>query len=186
MNGNGLGRTAADGEQGQAFLEFALVLPFLILLLAGILDVGLMINEHLSLTSVAQTGTRLAQQTINLELDTYGADGNLRSAYVNTTLEPCRRGVVNYITPPPDPPAQQVLVHERLVRVLCLLEERGNFRFLEKTDRGGLPNLDIVFFLNRDVAQDTVELTLTARYNAFLPFFDGLALSVKSSAPYLY
>lgn len=45
-------------EEGQAIVEFALVLPVLLLVLTAILQFGLMFNQYLSLTDAVRTGAR--------------------------------------------------------------------------------------------------------------------------------
>ncbi len=180
--GNRFKRTRT-GESGQAFLEFALVLPFLILLLAGILDVGLMINEHLSLSNVAQSGIRLAQQTAELEVT---SAPHPRSHYVNTVLLPC---TYNQAVPNPLPPdgSQIKLVHDRVIRVLCLLQQRGQLRFIRSdTIILEITRLPPDASVGAPDDQDTVSLSLWADYDGFLPFFRGLTIAARSTGPYLY
>ncbi len=45
-------------EEGQAIVEFALVLPVLLLILTAILQFGLMFNKYLALTDAVRTGAR--------------------------------------------------------------------------------------------------------------------------------
>ena len=45
-------------EEGQTLVEFALVLPVLLLLLVGILKFGMLFNNYLTLTDVARAGAR--------------------------------------------------------------------------------------------------------------------------------
>lgn len=47
------------GNRGQATAEMALVLPILILILVGIVDVGRMMNTYLSVTHAAREALRL-------------------------------------------------------------------------------------------------------------------------------
>jgi Flp pilus assembly protein TadG len=47
-------------RKGQSLVELCLVLPFLIMLVAGVMDVGLLIYAHLELTHAAQEVTKLA------------------------------------------------------------------------------------------------------------------------------
>ena len=49
-----------DGERGAAAVEFALVLPILLLLVFGIIDFGRALNAQLTLTQAAREGVRLA------------------------------------------------------------------------------------------------------------------------------
>jgi Flp pilus assembly protein TadG len=49
-----------DGDRGAAAVEFALVLPILLLLVFGIIDFGRALNAQLTLTQAAREGVRLA------------------------------------------------------------------------------------------------------------------------------
>jgi Flp pilus assembly protein TadG len=46
-------------EKGQSLVEFAILLPLLLLLLMGILEFGLMLNSYLSINNSAREGARL-------------------------------------------------------------------------------------------------------------------------------
>ncbi len=48
------------GRRGQALVEFALVLPVLVLLLLAVLDIGRVVFAYTSLTNAAREGVRLA------------------------------------------------------------------------------------------------------------------------------
>jgi Flp pilus assembly protein TadG len=48
------------GDRGSAAVEFALVLPLLLLLVIGMLDFGVTYNHWLTVTTVAREGARLA------------------------------------------------------------------------------------------------------------------------------
>lgn len=47
-------------EQGQSTVEFALVLPLVLLLLLGLLQVGVMLKDQMLVTSAAREGAREA------------------------------------------------------------------------------------------------------------------------------
>lgn len=47
-------------EEGQGLVEFALVLPILLLFLLGIVEFGWLFNARISLTSAAREGARVA------------------------------------------------------------------------------------------------------------------------------
>lgn len=53
------GREGRDHDHGAAAVEFALVLPVLILLLGGIIDFGFAFNAQISLTHAAREGVRV-------------------------------------------------------------------------------------------------------------------------------
>ena len=83
------------GEDGQALVEFAIVLPVLLLLVTGIIQFGMMYNRYITLTDAVRTGVRelalgrglndpcdpAVTQTINSAI---GA--NLTSSQVTTSL----------------------------------------------------------------------------------------------------
>ena len=45
-------------KQGQAMVEFALVLPILVALVFGIIQFGILFNHHLTLTDAVRAGSR--------------------------------------------------------------------------------------------------------------------------------
>ena len=51
---------ARDSDRGAAAVEFALLLPLLLLLVFGIIDFGRAINAQITLTQAAREGARLA------------------------------------------------------------------------------------------------------------------------------
>lgn len=58
MNGRLTG--TGDADRGAAAVEFALLLPVLLLLVFGIIDFGRAINAQITLTQAAREGARLA------------------------------------------------------------------------------------------------------------------------------
>lgn len=50
----------AEARDGALALEFALMAPMLMILLAGVIDVGAAINRQMQLTSAVQSGVQLA------------------------------------------------------------------------------------------------------------------------------
>lgn len=61
-------RRAARGEEGQAVVEFALVLPLLLLLLVGMLELGSVLNAEQLLADVARQAARTYALTGDPEL----------------------------------------------------------------------------------------------------------------------
>ena len=57
------------GERGAELLEFALVLPLLVLLLFGTIDTGFVLNDRIKLRQTTREAARLAA------VDAYGTDG---------------------------------------------------------------------------------------------------------------
>ncbi len=54
------GRGAATADRGAAAVEFALLLPVLLLIVFGIIDFGRALNAQITLTQAAREGARLA------------------------------------------------------------------------------------------------------------------------------
>jgi len=51
-------RKRRKGEDGQALVEFALVMPFLLFILYGIIQFGLLLNTYITVTDSARAGAR--------------------------------------------------------------------------------------------------------------------------------
>jgi Flp pilus assembly protein TadG len=52
--------THLRSERGQALVEFAFVLPLLVVLLLGVIQVGMLLNNYINLTDAARVGARKA------------------------------------------------------------------------------------------------------------------------------
>jgi Flp pilus assembly protein TadG len=55
-----LRKTRADAERGAALVEFALAVPLLLVVIAGIVDFGLVYQRYEVITNAAREGARLA------------------------------------------------------------------------------------------------------------------------------
>ena len=53
-----LWRPAAQSDEGQALVEFGLVLPVLLLMIIGLIKGGILFNNYLQLTDAVRTGAR--------------------------------------------------------------------------------------------------------------------------------
>lgn len=53
-------RIHLKNEEGQALVEFALVIPLFMMLLLGILQFGIIFNNYITLTDAARAGSRVA------------------------------------------------------------------------------------------------------------------------------
>jgi Flp pilus assembly protein TadG len=60
---------SSASEKGAALVEFALISGVLILLLAGIIQVGLVISAKLSLENITHMGARYAASPLNVDND---------------------------------------------------------------------------------------------------------------------
>jgi hypothetical protein len=73
----------ARDERGAQLIEFALVFPLLLLITAGIVDLGLLIRDYQVITNAAREGARLgaaegiADDIVETRVATYVADGGL-------------------------------------------------------------------------------------------------------------
>ncbi len=55
----GPARTPARGDDGAAAVEMAILLPLLLLILFGVIDMGRLLQQHIQLTEAAREGARL-------------------------------------------------------------------------------------------------------------------------------
>ncbi len=79
------------GDRGAAAVEFALLLPLLLLLVFGIIDFGRAINVQITLTQAAREGARLAalgQSTAAVTARAQGAAVGLSPVTVTVTACP--------------------------------------------------------------------------------------------------
>ncbi len=107
MNGNQFDRRR--GERGQSIVEFALVLPFLMMLFLGIAELGSALYDYLTFTAANREGARLASRGRfdddavmerivssgdgNVELRTTGPDANF--GIIITHFYSNESGVIN-------------------------------------------------------------------------------------------
>jgi Flp pilus assembly protein TadG len=67
MNIRSLGRRFNKrSEKGAAALEFAIIVPVLLLLVLGLIDIGRLLLVNMSLLSAAQQGARVSAMTANI------------------------------------------------------------------------------------------------------------------------
>ena len=64
-----LTRSRRNGESGQAFVEFALVLPILLLLLLGVIQFGNVFRDYIALTDATRVGARQAAVSRSIQPD---------------------------------------------------------------------------------------------------------------------
>ena len=77
-------RSKAKDDRGAAAVEFALVLPILLLLLGGIIDFGFAFNTQISLTHAAREGVR----HYAVEKDVDEAEAVARAAFTAPATTP--------------------------------------------------------------------------------------------------
>jgi Flp pilus assembly protein TadG len=93
-------------EDGQAVVEFALVLPLLLLILLGIVQFGSVFRDYIALTDATRVGARQASVARSIQPEsnrvpviiarTHKAGVNLDPAKMNVTVEPV---MVDGVTP---------------------------------------------------------------------------------------
>jgi Flp pilus assembly protein TadG len=64
-----LTRSRRSGESGQAFVELALVLPILLLLLLGVIQFGNVFRDYIALTDATRVGARQAAVSRSIQPD---------------------------------------------------------------------------------------------------------------------
>jgi len=75
-------------QKGQAFVEFALVLPILLLLVFGIIQFGILFNNYLTLTDAVRAGARQAAVSRTLSDQVGPAIARVRAAAANLDTDP--------------------------------------------------------------------------------------------------
>lgn len=70
MKRNSLPIGRPDPDRGQALVEFALILPILLILLLGLLDVGRAVAAYNSVSNAARSGARVAIVNQNVSVIT--------------------------------------------------------------------------------------------------------------------
>ena len=105
-------KTLRRGSQGQALVEFALTLPFLVMLFVVLVELGLLIRSHMTVTGAVREGVRAVSSRGNADPSALyatgagnnvnarvGADGDLLlTQNVNTALQQERANVTLLMT----------------------------------------------------------------------------------------
>ncbi|HET9199797.1 MAG TPA: TadE family protein [Dehalococcoidia bacterium] len=73
-----------DKESGQAIVEFAIVLPLLLILLFGVIDFGRALQTYITINNASREGARLG--AINPEADIEGKVRDAAGAFDNDSL----------------------------------------------------------------------------------------------------
>lgn len=80
------GLAVGKPEHGQALVEFAAVLPIVLLVLMGILQFGLMLSASVGATNVAREVARYGSVCVVKDAATAASCGTYTTAYLNSTL----------------------------------------------------------------------------------------------------
>lgn len=80
-----------NNEKGQALVEFAIILPVLLLVLLGIMEFGMMINSYLTIQNASREGARLGivgGTTDEIKSRVAAVSPNLNAADLNVSVSP--------------------------------------------------------------------------------------------------
>ena len=78
-------------EKGQALVEFAIILPVLLLILLGIIEFGLMLNSYLTIQNASREGARLGivgGTTDEIKSNVVSVSPNLNADDLSVTVSP--------------------------------------------------------------------------------------------------
>lgn len=78
-------------QKGQALVEFALILPIILLLILGIVQFGMLLNSYLSLTNAAREGARtgsLGSLDYEIKNTIVGTSPSLNAGNMVITISP--------------------------------------------------------------------------------------------------
>lgn len=92
--------------KAQSMVEFAILLPVLIMLFSGMVEFGFMLNSYLSLLDATRQAARLYSNTTPFYLDT---GTNTIEDDLNFYLD-CAQSAVDILAPPVDPDARQIVL----------------------------------------------------------------------------
>lgn len=159
------GRQSIHGaSRGAALVEFAIVVPLLIVFFLGVVDLGRALNTYMKLAQITGEGIRLAASRSLLE------EGSFRN--LSDTGAVCESGSTG--NPWEECPGQWSL-HSRIGRLLSLygLDESG-------------PEVVSVYEHTLQPDNPTVSVSITASYNGLLPLFRSLPLRTQKTGSYLF
>jgi hypothetical protein len=166
-----------NSERGVAISEFAIVLPFLILLVLASIDLGRAINQYRILSQIAHNGAQFASAFPGLAfadphtlIDTGGCEAEI----VTTPTPPTFMATSIAIEEEPD--ASHYIVQQNIAESLS---KYSSDMPLEKicirtaaTDS------------NNDTNLDTVVIGLETNLRGFLPIFRDMTISVQTTSQY--
>jgi Flp pilus assembly protein TadG len=81
-------RKIKSNEEGQAFAEFVIVAPVLLLLVFGIIQFGILFNNYLTLTDAVRAGARQAAVSRTLTDPIASATDRVKAAAANLDTSP--------------------------------------------------------------------------------------------------
>lgn len=88
-------------EKGQSFVEFALILPVLLIIVMGIFEFGLMFNAYITISNASREGARLGSlggTDIEVTQRVETTASHLNSANMTVTITPSSRSRGDMLT----------------------------------------------------------------------------------------
>jgi Flp pilus assembly protein TadG len=130
-------------EEGQAFVEFALVLPILVALLLGIVQFGIIFNNYETMTDAARVGARQGGATGRFIGDNgasavtaaRAAATNLSQSKLGVTVSSCAPGTYPCATQDWTTPGNEVtvkLTYPYSLNILGVVVASGNITTVTK------------------------------------------------------
>jgi hypothetical protein len=160
------------GEAGTAMMEFVIVLPFILTMIFGVVDLGRAIAQYMMLSEVVSQGVRYAGSVSNLtDATTEFADltnGQHCGAHKTKAVSKGSQATDNEI-------------HQQIQQRVEDLLAQGNASIDNDT-------LCVRSKLEK-VAGSTeynIHLEVQAGFNSILPMFNGIILRAQATGPYLF
>ena len=153
-------------ERGIALMELGVAIPFFLMLIIGVIDIGRMVNQYLLLNYAVKTGVLNAMSTPGLATGSY---------VKGTPNQNCPAGIGSDATA--DTRHQQV--QERMQQVINMANEAttGTFCIRSALTLDGVDS--------NDPYQHTVSVEVQAKYNAFFPMLKNMPMKISATGPYL-
>jgi hypothetical protein len=161
---------ADTASRGAAAVEFAISLPFLAVMIIGVLDIGRALTQYLLLTEAVHQGVRYGGQLELLD------PGNTNPEHIYSGLSAGQ----NCAAVAPGGGYELIRGHRavqnRVIQILNLnriaLKANGLCVYTRVRDAGSIFNRNI-------------RVQIGAQYSSFFPLFDGLQINVQATGPYL-
>lgn len=165
-------REKIPAERGTAMLEFMIVLPFLLTMIFGVVDLSRAISQYMMLSEAVSQGVRYAGSVSNLSGSVNTEYRDLTPAQHCDTSMPksFSRNVIN--------PSRE---HEQI-------QQRVEDLLLQ-----GSTSLDLdTLCIRSEVmpasggAEMNVHLEAQANFNSILPLLQGISLRAQATGPYMF
>lgn len=167
-------------EKGLAMTEFALILPFLAVLIMGIVESGRMIHQQLMLYQATNSASRFAIGLSSLTQGPYRTEIGMSG--IN-----CNGGQIININSSHQP------IHEKLQELVEISKVATKNNFCLKTFLSEIPSVSNPNTLKTSPIATTptnknsrlITVTASAEYEPLFIPYEGIILSASSTAPYI-